>query len=158
VRVRASGRLFHMAVHISDPQTLAHAMTDSPVGLAAWMLERRRAWSDCDGDVERRFTKDQLLTSFSLYWLTGTIASALRSYPESFRLPWRPERAGPSTMQVPTGIAQFPKELVMIPRRICERYANVTHYTVMPRGGHFAPAEEPALVVEDIRSFFRPLR
>jgi pimeloyl-ACP methyl ester carboxylesterase len=148
----------HMAVHITDPQTLAYALTDSPVGLAAWMLERRRAWSDCDGDVARRFTKDQLLTSFSLYWLTRTLASALRAYPESFRLPWTPEHDGQPVMAAPTGIAQFPKELAMVPRHICEKYANLTQYTVMPRGGHFAPAEEPTLVVNDIRSFFRPLR
>jgi pimeloyl-ACP methyl ester carboxylesterase len=148
----------HMAVHITDPQTLAYSMTDSPVGLAAWMLERRRAWSDCGGDVERRFSKDQLLTSFSLYWLTGSFASAIRLYAESFRLPWQPEHDRQPTMQAPTGIAQFPKELGMVPRHICERYANLTHYTVMPRGGHFAPAEEPGLVVEDLRTFFRALR
>jgi pimeloyl-ACP methyl ester carboxylesterase len=148
----------HMAVHITDPQTLAYAMTDSPVGLASWMLERRRAWSDCDGDVERRFTKDDLITSFALYWLTRSFASAVRYYAESFRMPWTPVHDRQPTLQAPTGIAVFPKEIVLAPRRLAEKYANLVHWSVMPRGGHFAPAEEPGLYVDDIRAFFRPLR
>jgi pimeloyl-ACP methyl ester carboxylesterase len=148
----------HMAVHVSDPQTLAHALTDSPAGLAAWMVERRRAWSDCGGNVESRFTKDELVTSFSLYWLTNSLAPALRTYPESFRAPWQPEHERTPMMTAPTGIAQFPKELAIVPPDICARYANLKHHTRMPRGGHFAPAEEPDLVVEDLRACLRPLR
>ena len=148
----------HMAVHITDPQTLAHSLTDSPAGLAAWMVERRRAWSDCGGDVESRFSKDDLVTSFSLYWLTNSFASALRTYPESFRAPWQPEHDRTPVMPAPTGIAQFPKELAVVPPEVCARYANLVHHTRMPRGGHFAPAEEPELVVDDLRAFFRTLR
>jgi pimeloyl-ACP methyl ester carboxylesterase len=148
----------HMAVHIADPQTLAYAMTDSPVGLASWMLERRRAWSDCGGDVERSFSKDDLLTSFSLYWLTRSFPTAVRYYAESFRMPWAPVHDRTPTLQAPTGVAVYPKEIVLAPRRMVEEHANLVHWSVMPRGGHFAPAEEPDLYVEDIRTFFRGLR
>jgi len=147
-----------MAVHISDPQTLAHALTDSPAGLAAWMVQRRRAWSDCHGDVERRFTKDDLLTSFSLYWFTRSFATAVRYYAESFRTPWVPTHSGTPTLRAPTGIAVFPKEIVLAPRRLASQYANLVHWSVMPRGGHFAAAEEPELFVDDIRAFFRVAR
>lgn len=148
----------HMAVHIADPQTLAYAMTDSPVGQAAWMLERRRAWSDCAGDVETRFTKDDLITSFLLYWWTRSFPSAVRFYAESFRGPWTPAHDRTPTLQAPTGIAVYPKELLLVPRRVAEQHANLVHWTVMPSGGHFSPAEEPDRYVADIRAFFRPLR
>jgi pimeloyl-ACP methyl ester carboxylesterase len=148
----------HFLVHMLEPQTLAWALQDSPIGLASWMLHRRAAWSDCDGDVERRFTKDELITSFALYWLTGTVSSSLRFYADSFRQPWQPSHDLQPTLQAPTGIAVFPRELSHVPRSVAERYANLTHWTRMPSGGHFAPMEEPELLVQDIRAFFRPLR
>ncbi|HVV30358.1 MAG TPA: epoxide hydrolase [Mycobacteriales bacterium] len=148
----------HMAVHTADPQTLAYAMADSPVGQASWMLERRRAWSDCGGDVERRFSKDDLITSFALYWLTNSFASAVRLYAESFRTPWTARHDRTPVLQAPTGIAVYPHEIVLAPRALAERFANLVHWTVMPRGGHFAPAEEPELYVQDVRAFYRPLR
>jgi pimeloyl-ACP methyl ester carboxylesterase len=147
-----------MAVHIEGPQTLAWAMNDSPAGLAAWMTERRRNWSDCGGDVERRFTKDQLLTGISLYWLTQTFHTSVRVYAESFRTPWPLVHDRQPAMQAPTAVAVFPQELVRVPRRFMERQANLVRWTVMPRGGHFAPAEEPELMITDLREFFRPLR
>lgn len=152
------GTTAHMAVHVEDPQTLAWAMNDSPTGLAAWMVERRRNWSDCQGDVERRFSKDQLLTMVSLYWLTGTFHTSVRFYAESFRKPWPLAHDRLPPIEVPTAVAVFPRELVRVPRRFMERQANLLRWTVMPRGGHFAPAEEPQLMVEDIRAFFRDLR
>jgi pimeloyl-ACP methyl ester carboxylesterase len=148
----------HMAVHVEDPQTLAWAMNDSPAGLAAWMVERRRNWSDCDGDVERRFAKDELLTGVSLYWLTGTFHTSVRFYAESFRRPWPLVHARVPPIEAPTAVAVFPRELVRVPRRFMERQANVSRWTVMPRGGHFAPAEEPELMVEDLCAFFRAFR
>ncbi len=148
----------HFLIHMLEPQTIAWALQDSPIGLASWMLQRRTSWSDCDGDVERRFTKDELITSFALYWLTGTVSSSLQFYADSFRQPWRPSHDRKPTLQAPTGIAVFPRELSHVPRSVAERYANLTHWTRMPSGGHFAPAEEPELLVEDIRAFFRPLR
>jgi len=148
----------HFLTHVFEPQTLAWAMQDSPAGMAAWMLQRRQAWSDCGGDVERRFTKDELLTSFSLYWLTGTFAGSVRYYADSFRAPWRPDHPRSPTLEAPTGIAVFPYELSHVPRAVADRHANLVRWTRMERGGHFAPAEEPGLLVEDIRAFFRPLR
>jgi pimeloyl-ACP methyl ester carboxylesterase len=155
---RSRGTGAHMAVHVEDPQTLAAAMNDSPAGLAAWIVERRRNWSDCDGDVERRFTRDELLTCASLYWLTGTFHTSVRFYAESFREPWPLVHDRQPPIEVPTAVAVFPRELLRVPRRFMERQANVARWTVMPRGGHFAPAEEPELMVEDIRAFFRELR
>jgi hypothetical protein len=148
----------HFLTHTFEPQTLAWALQDSPVGLAAWMLHRRREWSDCDGDVERRFSKDALLTSFSLWWLTGTVAGGLRFYADSFRQAWSPSHDRQPVLEAPTGIAVFPYELSHVPRAVAERGANLVHWTRMPSGGHFAPAEEPGLVVDDLRAMFRPLR
>lgn len=150
--------LTHFLTHTLEPQTLAWAMQDSPVGLAAWMLQRRRAWSDCDGDVERSFSKDELITSFCLYWLTGTFAGSVRYYADSFAMPWTPAHHRRPTLEAPTGVAVFPRELVHVPRALAEREANLVHWTRMERGGHFAPAEEPELLVDDLRAFFRPLR
>jgi pimeloyl-ACP methyl ester carboxylesterase len=155
---QARGTTAHMAVHVEDPQTLAAAMNDSPAGLAAWMVERRRNWSDCEGDLERRFTKDQLLTTVSLYWLTGTFHTSVRFYAESFRQPWPVHHDRVPSIEVPTAVAVFPRELVRVPRRFMQRQVNLVRWTVMPRGGHFAPAEEPQLMIEDLRAFFRAFR
>ena len=155
---RSGRHVSHYVVQIDDPQTLAYAMHDSPVGMAAWLLERRRAWSDCNGDVESRFTKDQLLTNASLYWLTETFATSVRFYAESYRTPWTPRHDRTPTVRVPTGIAVFPRELMLVPREVAARHADLVHWTVMPRGGHFAPMEEPELLVDDLRTFYRSLR
>jgi pimeloyl-ACP methyl ester carboxylesterase len=113
--------------HTTKPQTLAYGLNDSPAGLAAWVVEKFRAWSDCDGDLERRFSRDELLTNLTVYWATQTIGSSMRLYYESTR-DWA-ERQGP-----------------------------VDRWTDMPRGGHFGEWEEPELLAEDLRAFFRPLR
>ncbi|MFI5047023.1 MAG: epoxide hydrolase family protein [Acidimicrobiia bacterium] len=148
----------HYLTHTFEPQTLGWAMQDSPAGQAAWMLHRRRAWSDCGGDVERRFSKDELITSFALYWLTNTVAGSLRFYADSFRTPWTPSHGRTPVLEAPTGIAVFPYELSHVPRAVAAREANLVHWTRMDRGGHFAAAEEPTLIVDDLRTFFRPLR
>ena len=148
----------HFLTHIFEPQTLAWAMHDSPAGMLAWMVHRRRHWSDCDGDVTRRFTYDQLLMATTLYWLSGSFASSLRFYAASFGRPWMPRHDRRPTLQAPTGIAVFPKELVHVPRELASEHANLVHWSEMPSGGHFAPAEEPQLLVDDLRAFFRPLR
>jgi pimeloyl-ACP methyl ester carboxylesterase len=138
------------------PDTLAYALTDSPVGLLAWILEKLRDWSDCDGTVERRFSKDVILTHVTLYWVTGTIASANRLYYEAKRNPI--QLAKGERVEAPCGIVTLAKEAPAAPRPWVERGYNVTRWTELPRGGHFAAMEEPELLVEDIRSFFRPLR
>jgi microsomal epoxide hydrolase len=139
----------------TKPQTIGYALDDSPAGLAAWIVEKFRTWSDCDGDVERRFTKDQLLDNVTLYWLTGTAHSAGRLYYEA-------EQTGGAVarqrIEVPVGVAAFPAEIIRPPRRWAEPRYDLRHWTEMPRGGHFAAFEEPALLVEDVREFFRPLR
>ena len=138
------------------PQTLAYGLTDSPVGLAAWLVEKFRAWSDCGGDVERRFSKDDLLTNIMLYWTTGAINASFWPYYENRHSPWRPSREEPIT--VPTGYADFPRELVRPPRGLVERAFNIRRWTTMKAGGHFAALEEPEALAEDIRAFFHDLR
>lgn len=138
------------------PQTLAYGMNDSSVGLAAWIIEKFRAWNDCEGDVEKRFSRDELLANVTLYWLTQTINSACRIYYEEMHS----STAGNTSAQVerPTGFALFPKEISHPPRGWAERFFNVVRWTELPRGGHFTAMEEPQALAEDIRAFFRPLR
>lgn len=140
----------------TKPQTLAYAMTDSPLGLAAWIVEKFRAWSDCDGDVERLFTLDELLTDISIYWFGHMLDASFRMYKENRLQPLVFE--GPERVAVPLGVAAFPRELPTPPRSWVERVFDVRRWTPMPHGGHFAALEQPALLVEDIRAFFRPLR
>jgi epoxide hydrolase len=140
----------------TKPQTLGFGLTDSPAGLAAWITEKFRTWSDCNGDVESVFTKDELLTNITVYWVTGTITSSTRLYYEVFK----GGRIGllENKVAVPTGVARFPKEIMRFPRKWVENHYNVTHWTTMPRGGHFAAMEQPELFVEDVRKFFRTIR
>ncbi len=140
----------------TKPQTLAVGLNDSPAGLAAWIVEKFRSWSDCGGDVERRFSKDELLANVALYWITGTIGSSIRLYLESRKSPIR--FAAGERIGVPCGVARFPAEAPMPPRDWVERHYDVVRWTAMPSGGHFAALEEPDLLAADIRAFFRPLR
>jgi pimeloyl-ACP methyl ester carboxylesterase len=140
----------------TKPQTLAYGLTDSPVGLAAWIVEKFRTWSDCGGDVDSVFTADELLTNISIYWLTETLSSSVRIYKEARRSPLRftaGQRVAP-----PLGFARFPREIPAPPRALLERVFDLRQWTEMPRGGHFAAMEQPALLADDIRRFFRPLR
>ncbi|HEX3765354.1 MAG TPA: epoxide hydrolase [Kofleriaceae bacterium] len=148
----------YTSMQATRPQTLAHALEDSPVGLCAWLVEKRRSWSDCGGDVERVFTKDELLTTVSLYWLTRSFGSSARFYYETAHHPWKPSHDRQPVVEAPTGVARFPRDVLVMPRRWIERYYNVQQLTDMPRGGHFAPMEQPALLVDDIRRLFRGLR
>jgi pimeloyl-ACP methyl ester carboxylesterase len=145
----------YAAIQGTRPQTLAYALHDSPVGLAAWIVEKFRAWSDCGGDVESRFSKDELLANVTLYWLTETMNASMRRYYEVRRRPADPSRAW-KRVEVSTGIAMFPGEKdLLVPREWAERGYNVTRWTDMPRGGHFPALEEPALLERDLREFFR---
>ena len=140
----------------TKPQTLGYGLNDSPAGLAAWLVEKYRSWSDCGGDVERSFTKDEILTQITLYWVTETINSANRLYYERDR---HPRAFGPDDrVRVPTAVTIFPGDIDRPPREWGERVYDVRRWTVMPRGGHFAALEEPELLAQDIREFFRPLR
>ncbi len=136
------------------PQTLAYSLNDSPVGLAGWIVEKFRDWSDCQGEIERAFTKDELLTNIMIYWVTETINASTRLYYEaSHHGSLAPER-----VDVPTGAALFPKELITPPRAAAERRYNIQQWTPMAAGGHFAALEQPEALVRDIRTFFRLLR
>ena len=120
----------------TKPQTLAYGLTDSPVGLAAWIVEKFRTWSDCGGDVERSIPKDVLLTNIMLYWITGAINSSSWPYYARFHSPWIISEQEP--VLVPTAYADFPREIVRLPRRWAERYYNFQRRTEMAAGGHFA--------------------
>jgi microsomal epoxide hydrolase len=143
-------------IQSTRPQTLAYGLNDSPAGLAAWIVEKFRAWSDCDGDVEKRFTKDELLTNITIYWVTQTINSSVRLYYEHKHNP-RPFKKG-ERIEIPCGVALTKEEVDHAPREWAERTYNIQHWTELPSGGHFVASEEPKLLAEDIRSFFRRLR
>ena len=141
----------------TKPQTLAFALSDSPAGLVAWIVEKFRTWSDCGGNVETAFTRDRLLANISFYWFTGAIGSSFWPYYAVRHRPW-PVPDG-RTINVPTGYAQFPPEILRPPRSLAERtYTDIRRWTVMPRGGHFAALEQPEALANEVREFFRPLR
>jgi pimeloyl-ACP methyl ester carboxylesterase len=142
-------------IQSTQPQSLTQGLNDSPAGLASWIVEKFRRWSDCNGEVESRFTKDELLTNIMIYWVTETINSSARYYYEAIHNPLKDTG---KRVEVPTGIAGFPKDISHAPREYAERFFNIQGWTEMPRGGHFAAMEEPELLAEDIRAFFRPLR
>ena len=140
----------------TKPQTLAYGLNDSPAGLAAWIVEKYRTWSDCHGDVESRFTKDELLTTITIYWVTQTISSSTRMYLENQTHTW--SMGAEERVKAPAGMAMFPQEIAKPPREWAERSYDVRRWTEMPSGGHFAALEEPALLAGEVREFFRPLR
>ncbi|WP_053202264.1 epoxide hydrolase family protein [Jiangella muralis] len=139
----------------TKPQTAAAGLMDSPAGLAAWIVEKLCAWSDCDGDVERRFTKDEILTNLTIYWLTGTIGSSMRMYHANAAIP--PAQLT-RRVEVPSGFSIFQGDVVRPPRAWLDRTADVVRATEPPRGGHFAAFEEPELYAQELREFFRPFR
>ncbi|SMC68717.1 epoxide hydrolase family protein [Kibdelosporangium aridum] len=142
----------------TKPATLGAGLSDSPAGLAAWMVEKFRAWSDCDGDVESVFSKDELLTDITLYWLTNTITTSARLYYETMRTEGMLGRNTPGYVDTPTGFASFAKENFTPPREWVARAYNLQRFTEFDHGGHFAALERPEDLVTEIREFFRPLR
>jgi pimeloyl-ACP methyl ester carboxylesterase len=141
----------------TKPQTLAYGLTDSPAGLAAWIVEKFRTWSDCHGDVERRFSKDVLLTNVMLYWVTGTINASFWPYWARRHETWPISEQTP--VRAPTAYASFPREILHPPRAWVERaHPNLRRWTMMKAGGHFAALEEPEALAGDVREFFRELR
>jgi len=156
---RARTAQVHLMVHNFDPQTLAWALHDSPVGLAAWLLIRRRDWSDCDGEVERQFDRDTLLTHFSLYWFTNSfVGSELFCRASGFPEPPKLVNDIKPEIGVPTAIAIMPKDLMHRPRSVVAAHTDLRRWTELATGGHFAPAEQPQALVADIRAFVRSLR
>lgn len=146
----------YSAIQSTKPQTVGYGLTDSPAGLAAWILEKWRSWTDSGGDLDARFGRDFVCTLLSVYWFSGCITTSLRDYWDN-----RWERDDPGFVDVPTAFAVFRNNFVPEgepPRVLMERLYRIRQWTVMPRGGHFAPAEEPRLVAQDLASFFRSLR
>jgi len=121
-------------------------------------VEKRRSWSDCGGDVERRFSKDDLLDTVMIYWLTQSYGSSARYYYEAVHRPWRPSHDRKPVVEAPTGVAVFLKEVILQPRRWADSYYNLKRWSVFASGGHFAAMEEPEVLSRDIGAFFRELR
>ena len=140
----------------TKPQTLAYGLNDSPAGLAAWIVEKYRTWSDCGGDVEKSYTKDELLTIVTIYWVTQTISSSTRMYYENQKSLWTMNKD--EKVPAPAGMAMFPQEISKPPREWGERSYDVRRWTEMTSGGHFAALEEPQLLAEEVRAFFRGFR
>jgi len=143
----------YISLQATKPQTLAYGLSDSPVGLAAWIVEKFRSWSDQDCEFDKKFSNDELLTNIMIYWITNTIGpSAHRYFENTHSLPQL------GRIDVPTGVALFPSDVLLPPREWAEKNLNIMRWTHMPRGGHFAAMEEPELLAEDIRAFFRQFR
>lgn len=135
------------------PQTLGYGLVDSPVAQLAWIVEKFWSWTDCEGHPENALHRDEMLDDVTLYWVTGTAASSARLYWEN-----RAAEGVSGRVEVPTGVASFPKEIGPIPRSWCEDHYNITRWTTMPRGGHFAAFEQPESFVDDVRAFFATVR
>jgi pimeloyl-ACP methyl ester carboxylesterase len=148
----------YSSIQSTKPQTVGYGLTDSPAGLAAWLTEKWRSWTDSGGDLESNLSRDFMLTLLTLYWVTGSITETLRDYYDNR---WFAERIGPQDyVDVPTGVAVFANQHAHEgdpPREWVERLYDVRRWTPMPRGGHFAPAEQPEAVARDIAAFFGEL-
>lgn len=143
----------YMSIQSTKPQTLAYGLSDSPVGLAAWIIEKFRSWSDCNGDLQNSYSMDELITNVMIYWLSNTIGTSAQMYFENTHsLPPMGKIA------VPTGLGIFPKDILLPPKVWAEKNLNIVHWSEMPRGGHFAAMEEPILFTEDMTKFFRLFR
>jgi pimeloyl-ACP methyl ester carboxylesterase len=147
------GETGYQAIQSTKPQTLAYGLTDSPAGLAAWVIEKFRTWSDCDGDLESSFDRDRLLDNLSVYWLTETINASMRLYYET-----DVRAALPDRVDVPTGHTRYPVEITKTPRPWAEEVYDIVSWTEVTEGGHFPAMEVPELFVDDIRAFFREFR
>jgi len=152
--VEQNGAYWH--IQRTTPLTPAYALNDSPVGLAAWILEKFQKWSDCNGDPRNALPIDEMLANITLYWITETIYSSFRMYFENTTASLALGKD--DFIKVPCAVAHFPKEIFMLPRTWVERGYNLRRWTTMPRGGHFAAWEQPELLAEDLRAFFRAFR
>lgn len=142
----------YATLHATKPQTLAVGLNDSPAGMAAWILEKFRAWSDCDGVLANRFTPEELLTNLTIYWVTETIGSSIRLYYETMR-----DQGGWGRPDVPAALLMSPKDMFPTPREWAARWGRIDRWTEIDRGGHFLEWEEPELVADDLRAFFGSL-
>ncbi len=151
---QSEGAYAHL--HATKPETASFGLNDSPIGLAAWIVEKLHDWSDCNGDLETALTADEILTNVSIYWFTQTIGSSMRFYYEKAHRDGPPP--GPTYVDVPTGFASFVNDIEPAPRRFAERFFNVQYWIELPHGGHFAALEVPHVLARQLRDFFRPYR
>jgi pimeloyl-ACP methyl ester carboxylesterase len=147
----------YSALQSTKPQTIAAALHDSPVGLASWIVEKLRSWSDCHGDVETRFSKDDMLTTIMIYWVTQSFGTSARYYYEAAHCPWTPVHDRFPVVEAPVGVSVLPEEICSAPRRWARRYYNLKQWRQHAAGGHYAAWEEPQAIVADVRDFFRAL-
>ena len=144
----------YQAIQGTRPQTLAFALSDSPIGLAAWITEKYRAWTDCNGDPRNALTMDEMLGNISLYWFTNCIGASFWPYYARLHGAWPID----GRITVPTGYCDFPHEILRPPRAAAERVFDIRRWSVMQRGGHFAALEQPEALAREIRAFFQPLQ
>lgn len=147
----------YSSLQSTKPQTIAVALNDSPVGLLSWIVEKLRSWSDCHGDVETRFSKDDLLTTIMIYWVTQSYGTSARYYYEAAHDPWKSVHGRMPVVEAPTGISVLPAEFASAPRRWVQRYYNLKQKRHHTSGGHYGAWEEPEAIITDIRDFFRTL-
>jgi len=168
VRLAAAGARIadgtgYMAIQGTRPQTLAYGLTDSPTGLAAWILEKFNAWSDLDADssgtpsIEATYGWDRLLDNLMVYWVTNTVGSAARLYAESARAGNGAAQGWAGRVDAPTGHAVYPLELLQTPRAWGEKKYNLVYWSEQERGGHFAAFERPEPFVNDLRAYKKAL-
>lgn len=148
-------RAAYVTLQAQEPNTLAPGLRDSPAGLAAWLVDKFRAWSDSGGNLESRFSKEELLTNLTIYWVTDTIASSFAPYHQVGPVP---QGLGAPKIEVPTAFISFAHDLLQAPREFAERFYNVRQWTTFPSGGHFPALEEPGALAESLRTFFCPMR
>jgi microsomal epoxide hydrolase len=145
----------YQALQRTKPQSLAYGLTDSPAGLAGWLVEKFRTWSDCGGDLDAAFPRDRLLDIISIYWFTGTIGSSIRSYFED----GAPGREEPlPRVEVPVAHTAFPAEIIQTPQPWAERSFKIVYWNEAEKGGHFPAMEVPDILVRELRACFRPFR
>src|SRR5262249_43630673 len=149
----------YMKLQATRPQTLAYALTDSPAGQLAWIIEKFKEWTDSDKVPEDAVDRDLLLTNATIYWLTGTAGPSAQLYYEAAGfLPTAPAPPSLPPLRVPLGVAVSPHDIILPIRRLADRdFPNIVRWSEFDRGGHFAAMEQPALFVQDLRSFAHAL-
>ena len=150
-RIRDQDEGGYQAIQSSKPQTLAFALADSPAGLASWILEKFKGWSDCGGDPTSVFPPQMLADNLTIYWMTNTIGSSVRYYYDASRL--RPRLQANDYVRAPTAIGMWPKDIGVAPKELAERLYNVKRYTLFEKGGHFPAWEQPEVYAADLRAF-----
>ena len=148
----------YFQIQATKPQTLSYAINDSPIGLCAWLIEKRRAWSDCNGDIENKFTKDDLINTTMIYWLSESFGTSARYYYEAAHNLWKPSHDRSPKVESATGFSVFEGDIIFRPKELMKKANNLKHWNTFKSGGHFAPMEQPKIIIDEIRKFFKEYR